>query len=147
MLKSVLGVQKTGSIRTINKENVIRLPRSLSHQSEAAERLRLTKEAIMKLTSAFLIFGLLGKLIYRNLEHFFDKILYFVILAGIHGQGLLQSGKEYVYQTVIRSAAGTMDVATHTSGESYKCRVRIQKSGNTLNVHVSQSIIFGKMNY
>ena len=92
----------------------------------------------MKLTSALLIFGLLGKFIYlsRNLEYF-SWNTFFNVLAGIHGQGLLQSGKEYVYQTVIRSAAGTMDVATHTSGESYKCRIRIQKSGNTLNVHVS----------
>ena len=54
-----------------------------------------------------------------------------------NGQGYLQSGKEYVYKAGIRSGAGTFDVATHTSGENYKFKVRIQKSGNTLNVHVS----------
>ena len=56
---------------------------------------------------------------------------------GTNGQGFLQSGKEYVYKAGIRSGAGTFDVATHTSGENYKFKVRIQKSGNTLNVHVS----------
>ena len=54
-----------------------------------------------------------------------------------NGQGYLQSGKEYVYKAGIRSGAGTFDVATHTSGENYKFKVRIQKSGSTLNVHVS----------
>ena len=44
---------------------------------------------------------------------------------------------EYTYRTAINSAAGTMDVATHTSGEAYRFITRVQKSGNTLNIHVS----------
>ena len=38
LLKSVFRVQKTSSIPTINKENVMHPPRSLSHRSEAADR-------------------------------------------------------------------------------------------------------------
>ena len=44
-----------------------------------------------------------------------------------NGQGYLQNGKEYVYKAGIRSGAGTFDVATHTSGENYKFKVRIQE--------------------
>ena len=38
--------------------------------------------------------------------------------------------------TTISSAAGTMDVATHSSGEQYKMKVRLQVAGTKLNVKV-----------
>ena len=39
---------------------------------------------------------------------------------------------------MIVNAAGTMDVSTHTTGEAYKMKTRVQKSGQTLNVEVSK---------
>ena len=57
--------------------------------------------------------------------------------AGIHA-GFLKDGHEYVYDTMIVNAAGTMDVSTHTTGEAYKMKTRVQKSGQTLNVEVSK---------
>ena len=38
---------------------------------------------------------------------------------------------------MVVNAAGTMDVSTHTTGEAYKMKTRVQKSGQTLNVEVS----------
>ena len=58
--------------------------------------------------------------------------------AGIHAGPFLKDGHEYVYDTMIVNAAGTMDVSTHTTGEAYKMTTRVQKSGQTLNVEVSK---------
>ena len=59
-------------------------------------------------------------------------------LAGIHAGPFLKDGHEYVYDTMIVNSAGTMDVSTHTTGEAYKMKTRVQKSGQTLNVEVSK---------
>lgn len=61
----------------------------------------------------------------------------FEIVAAAHAGLFVQDGQEYEYQSSVISAAGTMDVATHSSGEMYRMKVRIQVRGMTLNVAVS----------
>jgi len=58
------------------------------------------------------------------------------LVAGIHAGPFLKDGHEYVYDTMIVNAAGTMDVSTHTTGEAYKMKTRVQKNGQTLNVEM-----------
>jgi hypothetical protein len=58
------------------------------------------------------------------------------LVAGIHAGPFLKDGHEYVYDTMVVNAAGTMDVSTHTTGEAYKMKTRVQKSGQTLNVEM-----------
>jgi len=60
-------------------------------------------------------------------------------VAAVHGgtPWSIQDGQEFEYQSTITSAAGTMDVATHSAGEQYKMKVRIQSAGNKLNVKIS----------
>ena len=55
----------------------------------------------------------------------------------------VEDGKEYVYKTEAGASAGTMDVATHTSGFSMKMTTRMQVSGNTLNLKVGQGSFIG----
>lgn len=62
---------------------------------------------------------------------------FFKLTAAVHGGLFVQDGQEYEYMTTISSAAGTMDVATHSSGEQYKMKVRLQVAGTKLNVKVS----------
>ena len=62
---------------------------------------------------------------------------FFKLTAAAHGGLFVQDGQEYEYMTTISSAAGTMDVATHSSGEQYKMKVRLQVAGTKLNVKVS----------
>ena len=62
---------------------------------------------------------------------------FFKLTAAAHGGLFVQDGQEYEYMTTISSAAGTMDVATHSSGEQYKMKVRLQVAGSKLNVKVS----------
>ena len=62
---------------------------------------------------------------------------FFKFTAAAHGGLFVQDGQEYEYMTTISSAAGTMDVATHSSGEQYKMKVRLQVAGTKLNVKVS----------
>ena len=62
---------------------------------------------------------------------------FFKLTAAVHGGLFVQDGQEYEYFTTISSAAGTMDVATHSSGEQYKMKVRLQVAGTKLNVKVS----------
>lgn len=59
------------------------------------------------------------------------------LVAAAHGGVFIQDGQEYEYQTSITSSAGTMDHATHTSGENFRMTVRMQVHGNTLNVELS----------
>ena len=61
---------------------------------------------------------------------------FFKLTAAAHGGLFVQDGQEYEYMTTISSAAGTMDVATHSSGEQYKMKVRLQVAGTKLNVKV-----------
>ena len=61
---------------------------------------------------------------------------FFKFTAAAHGGLFVQDGQEYEYMTTISSAAGTMDVATHSSGEQYKMKVRLQVAGTKLNVKV-----------
>merc|ERR1739842_95133 len=85
-------------------------------ESEATELNKTNQRDTMKITSALLVFG---------------------FVAAVHGGLLIQDGQEYEYATTITSAAGTMDVATHTSGEQYKMKVRLQVAGTKLNVKIS----------
>jgi len=66
-----------------------------------------------------------------------SALLLFGLVAAVHGGLLVQDGQEYEYQTTISSAAGTMDVATHSSGEKYKMKVRMQVAGANLNIKIS----------
>ena len=68
--------------------------------------------------------------------NFRAKNTYFY-LAAAHAGLFIQDGQEYEYRSIVTSNAGTMDVATHTSGESYKMKVRLQASGRDLNVEIS----------
>jgi hypothetical protein len=43
-----------------------------------------------------------------------------------------------VYESSALTSAGTMDHSPHLSGSHYKMKVRVQVSGQTLNVQVSQ---------
>jgi hypothetical protein len=61
----------------------------------------------------------------------------FLNSAAAHAGLFVQNGQEYEYKSTITSAAGTMDVATHTSGESYRMTVRVQVDGQNVNVAVS----------
>merc|ERR1711997_669723 len=87
-------------------------------ESEATElnKTNQREEIIMRTTSTLLFLGL---------------------VAAVHGGLLVQDGQEYEYQTTISSAAGTMDVATHSSGEKYKMKVRMQVAGANLNIKIS----------
>merc|ERR1711963_756742 len=66
-----------------------------------------------------------------------STLLFLGLVAAGHGGLFVQDGQEYEYATTITSAAGTMDVATHSSGEQYKMKVRVQVSGTKLNVKIS----------
>ena len=59
------------------------------------------------------------------------------LTAAAHAGTFVQDGQEYEYQSTITSATGTMDVATHTAGEQYRMKVRVQVQGSSLNVKVS----------
>merc|ERR1712223_49133 len=76
-----------------------------------------------------------------NRRHHEDylSITFFGLVAAVHGgtPWSIQDGQEFEYQSTITSAAGTMDVATHSAGEQYKMKVRIQSAGNKLNVKIS----------
>ena len=56
---------------------------------------------------------------------------------------MFQDGKEYVYQSEIRVATGTMDYAPHLAGGIYrtKTRVQVSNSENTLNVEVNMVLL------
>ena len=60
------------------------------------------------------------------------------ISAAVHGGLFIQDGQEYVYHSSATTSAGTMDVSPHMSGSNYKMKVRVQVSGKTLNVQVSE---------
>jgi hypothetical protein len=66
-----------------------------------------------------------------------STLLFLGLVAAAHGGLFVQDGQEYEYMTTISSAAGTMDVATHSSGEQYKMKVRLQVAGTKLNVKIS----------
>jgi hypothetical protein len=66
-----------------------------------------------------------------------STLLFLGLVAAAHGGLFVQDGQEYEYMTTISSAAGTMDVATHSSGEQYKMKVRLQVAGSKLNVKIS----------
>merc|ERR1712045_262736 len=70
-----------------------------------------------------------------------DKMLKALLLLGLvaaaHAGLFIQDGQEYEYRSIVTATAGTMDVATHSSGESYKMKVRLQASGRNLNVEIS----------
>jgi hypothetical protein len=58
---------------------------------------------------------------------------FFKLTAAAHSGLFFQDGQEYEYMTTISSAAGTMEVATHSSGEQYKMKV----AGTKLNMLVA----------
>merc|ERR1712080_498776 len=67
-------------------------------------------------------------------------VLSLAFLAVAHARPkVFQDGKEYVYQSEIRVATGTMDYAPHLAGGIYrmKTRVQVSNSENTLNVEIS----------
>merc|ERR1712228_1124095 len=66
-----------------------------------------------------------------------STLLFLGLVAAAHGGLFVQDGQEYEYMTTISSAAGTMDVATHSSGEQYKMKVRLQVAGSKLNVKIA----------
>ena len=75
----------------------------------------------------------------------FHSTFFFNFSAGIHarsvkkvGQYVLQDEHEYVYDTYTIRTAGTMDVKTHSAGEAFRYKTRIQKKGKTFNVEVSE---------
>ena len=57
--------------------------------------------------------------------------------AAVHGVLLLQDGHQYEYETTYTASTGTMDVATHSSGEQSKVKTIVQVKGRTLNINVS----------
>jgi hypothetical protein len=68
------------------------------------------------------------------------KICVFLVLAFVaaaHGGLFIKDGQEYVYQSSATTSAGTMDHSPHMSGSNYKMKVRVQVSGKTLNVQIS----------
>ena len=74
-------------------------------------------------------------------------LIYFTFSARIHArsvkkvsQYVLEDGHEYVYDTYTIRTAGTMDVKTHSAGEAFQYKTRIQKKGKTFNVEVSNNI-------
>ena len=83
-------------------------------------------------------------MIVHNRCKFYIKSFLENITAAVHGgtPWSIQDGQEFEYQSTITSAAGTMDVATHSAGEQYKMKVRIQSAGNKLNVKVNLNCNF-----
>ena len=82
----------------------------------------------------------------------FHSTFFFNFSAGIHarsvkkvGQYVLQDEHEYVYDTYTIRTAGTMDVKTHSAGEAFQYKTRIQKKGKTFNVEVSKLCLLGEM--
>merc|ERR1711997_1205107 len=85
-------------------------------ESEAADLNKTNQRDTMRTSSTLLLFGL---------------------VAAVHGGLFVQDGQEYEYFTTITSAAGTMDVATHSAGEQYTMKVQLQVAGSKLNVKVN----------
>merc|ERR1712223_836181 len=89
---------------------------AVSVESEAADLNKTNQRDTMRTSSTLLLFGL---------------------VAAVHGGLFVQDGQEYEYFTTITSAAGTMDVATHSAGEQYTMKVQLQVKGKKLNMKIS----------
>merc|ERR1711899_45870 len=85
-------------------------------ESEAADLNKTNQRDTMRTSSTLLLFGL---------------------VAAVHGGLFVQDGQEYGYFTTITSAAGTMDVATHSAGEQYTMKVQLQVKGKKSNMKIS----------
>merc|ERR1711899_223061 len=85
-------------------------------ESEAADLNKTNQRDTMRTSSTLLLFGL---------------------VAAVRGGLFVQDGQEYEYFTTITSAAGTMDVATHSAGEQYTMKVQLQVKGKKLNMKIS----------